>query len=302
MAGSAGAGKAETVEVKKRRLRMALRQARSDAKMTQKSAAEQLVWSTSKIVRIEQGTVPVTPTDTKALLQLYSVPDDALEELVELAKDAREDKGWSGFSDVLSQPSLEMVGSEPTAKVIYKFEPSVIPGLFQTQEYARALLRALGNSDHQIKRRLELLELRQRLLDSPVHPDLNFILGEAALSRHAGGEDVMREQVAHLLDVAKINGVTVQLLPFAAGVHPGVGTAFTVLQFDDPELSDMLYLENPDRQSVSRDNAEEIEKYLERFVELQDQADRFGSLEDHVKRVAREHFPEDDVSNSRREP
>jgi transcriptional regulator with XRE-family HTH domain len=302
MNASASASKAETVEVKKRRLRTALRQARSDAKMTQKTAAAELVWSTSKIVRIEQGTVPVTPTDTRVLLQLYNVPDDTLEELVELAKAAREDKGWSGFSDVLSQPSLELVGSEPTAKVIYKFEPSVIPGLFQTQEYARALLRALGNSEYQIKRRLDLLEQRQRLLDSPVHPDLNFILGEAALSRPAGGEDVMREQAAHLLDIAKINGVSVHLLPFAAGVHPGIGTAFTVLQFDDPELSDMLYLENPDRQSVNRDNEEEIDKYLERFVELQDLADKFGSLEDHVKRIAREHFPEEDADKSRHEP
>jgi len=291
MAVAAGGSKAETVEVKKRRLRGALRQARIDAKMTQRTAAEQLVWSTSKIVRIEQGGVPVTPTDTRVLLQLYGVKEARLEELVELAKDAREDKGWSGFSDVLSAAALELVGNEPVAKVIYKFEPSVIPGLFQTQEYARALLRALGNSEHQVKRRLAVLEQRQRLLDTPVHPDLYFIIGEAALSRPAGGDDVMREQLAHLLEVSTIDGVSVQILPFSAGVHPGVGSAFTVQQFDDPQLSDLLYLENADRDSVNRDEVDEIEQYLDRFAELQDLANKFGSLEDHVKRILRERFP-----------
>jgi len=239
-----GAKKTETVEVKKRRLRVALRQARAAATMTQKAAAERLVWSTSKIVRIEQGTVPVTPTDVRALLHLYRVADESrIEELVELAKDAREDKGWSAFSDVLSPAALELFGNEPAAKVIYKYEPSVVPGLFQTQEYARSLLKVLGNSEEQIDRRLEVRAQRQRMLDRPVHPDLNFILGEAALGRPVGGEDVMREQIAHLLELTKVDGISVLLLPLSAGAHRGMGGAFTVLQFDDPLLSDLLYLE-----------------------------------------------------------
>ena len=297
MGAAVGASRAETVEVKKRRLRGALRQARADAEMTQKTAADQLVWSTSKIVRIEQGTVPVTPTDVRALLQLYRVADESrIEELVELAKDAREDKGWSAFNDVLSLAALELFGNEPAAKVIYKYESSVIPGLFQTQEYARALLKALGNSEEQIERRLEVREQRQRLLDRPVHPDLNFILGEAALSRPVGGVDVMREQIAHLLEVAKFSGVSVQLLPFSAGAHRGIGGAFTVLQFDDPLLSDLLYLENAERESVSRDEEGEIRKYLELFVELQNMATSSGSLEDQVKRIIRERFGEGDAA------
>ena len=103
----------ETVEVKKRRLRVALRQARVDAKMTQKVAADELVWSTSKIVRIEQGTVPVTPTDVRAMLHLYRITDESrIEDLVDLAKNAREDKGWNTFSDVLSPAGLELFGNE----------------------------------------------------------------------------------------------------------------------------------------------------------------------------------------------
>jgi hypothetical protein len=292
-----GASKTETVEVKKRRLRVALRQARVDAKMTQKAAADQLVWSTSKIVRIEQGTVPVTPTDVRGMLHLYGVADESrVEELVELAKDAREDKGWSAFSDVLSAAGLELFGNESAAKVIYKYEPSVVPGLFQTQDYARSLLKALGNSEEQVERRLEARVQRQRLLDRSVRPDLNFILGEAAISRPVGGEDVMREQIAHLLELAKVEDISVQLLPFSAGAHRGLGSAFTVLQFDDPLLSDLLYLENAERESISRDESGEIKKYLELFVELQSMANNFGSLEDNIKRILHERFGEGDTA------
>jgi transcriptional regulator with XRE-family HTH domain len=289
------ASKAETVEVKKRRLRGALRQARVDAKMTQKAAADQLVWSTSKIVRIEQGTVPVTPTDVRALLQLYRAADETrIEELVDLAKDAREDKGWSAFGDVLSPAALELFGNEPAAKVIYKYEPSVVPGLFQTQDYARSLLKALGNSEEQVERRLEVRVQRQRLLDRPVRPDLNFILGEAALSRPAGGEDIMREQIAHLLELTERNGISVLILPFSAGVHRGMGSAFTVLQFEDPLLPDLLYLENAERESVSRDETGEIKKYLELYVELQNMATRFGSVEDQIQQILSDRFGEGD--------
>ena len=291
-----GASRAETVEVKKRRLRGALRQARIDASMTQKAAAEQLVWSTSKIVRIEQGIVPVTPTDVRVMLQLYRIADEPrIDELVELAKDAREDKGWSAFNDVLSSAALELIGNEPTAKVIYKYEPSVVPGLFQTQEYARALLKALGNSEYQIDRRLEVRAQRQELLDRPIRPELNFILGEAALSRPVGGDDVMREQLAHLLELSKVNSISIFLLPFSAGAHRGMGSAFTVLQFEDPLLPDLLYLENAERESISRDEEGEIKKYLGLYIELQDMATRFGSLENQVKKIRSERFGEGSV-------
>jgi transcriptional regulator with XRE-family HTH domain len=283
----------ETVEVKKRRLRGALRQARIEAQMTQRVAAEQLVWSTSKIVRIEQGTVPVTPTDVRAMSQLYGIADESrIDELVELAKDAREDKGWSTFNDVLSPAALELFGNEPSAKVIYKYEPSVIPGLFQTPDYTRSLLKALGNSEEQIERRLEVRAQRQRLLDRQVRPDFNFILGEASLSRPVGGRDVMREQIAHLSDLSKLNGVSILLLPFSAGAHRGMGSAFTVLQFEDPLLPDLLYLENAERESVSRDEEGEIKKYLELYVELQDMAVTLGSPEDDVTKILSDRFGE----------
>ena len=167
----AGPSAVETVEVKKRRLRVALRQARVDAKMTQKVAADELVWSTSKIVRIEQGTVPVTPTDVGHAAPLPRT-------------DGSPSRTWWTW---LRMPAKIRAGMRSVTcsrrpgwsysvtsrwKVIYKYEPSVVPGLFQTQDYARSLLRALGNSEEQVERRLEARAQRQRMLDNPIRPDL----------------------------------------------------------------------------------------------------------------------------------
>ena len=219
-----------------------------------------------------------------------------VEGLVDLAKEAREDKGWATFGDVLSQESLELFGNEPAAKVIYKYEPSVVPGLFQTQGYARALLHALGNSEEQVERRLEVRTQRQQLLESPTRPELYFILGETALSRTVGDDDIMREQITHVLELSKLDGVSVLLVPFSAGAHRGMGGAFTVLQFEDPLLPDLLYLENAERESVSRDEEGEIKRYLELFVELQTMATKSGSLPEHAKRILRERFHEQDAA------
>jgi len=290
---TARTSKPQSVEVQKRRLRTGLRQARADAGMTQKAAADQLFWSVSKIVRIEQGIVPVTPTDVRAMLHVYKVTDSALiDRMVGLAKQAREDKGWAPFSDVLSAESLELFGNEPAARVIYKYEPSLVPGLFQTREYARALLRALGNSDRQIMRRLEVRSQRQQLLESPQRPELNFILGETALSRPAGSVDVMREQIAHLRELSEMPDINIAVLPFSAGAHAGMDGAFTVLQFEDPQLPDLLYLEDAEGESVSRDDVERISNHLELFVELQEIAGRYGTFEGHLSRILRERYME----------
>jgi transcriptional regulator with XRE-family HTH domain len=280
----------DPVEVKKRRLRLALRQARLDAKLTQEAIAAKLMWSKSKIVRIELGTVPVTPTDVRVMLQAYGVEDSSrIEELFDLAKDARADKGLTPFNDVLTDEALVLFNSEPAAKVIYKYEPSVFPGLFQTQEYARSLLRALGYSEEQIEKRLEVREQRQRMLESDDHPDLIFIIGETAFSRPAGNDAVMREQIAHLLELSKLDGVSIYILPFAAGVHRAMGGAFTVLQFKDPELPDLLYLENAVGERVSDEEKEEISKYLELFAELQEMASEYESAEKPIEKILQQY-------------
>jgi hypothetical protein len=271
--------------------------------MTQQTVAKQLVWSVSKVLRIEQGTIPVAPTDVRALLHLYRISDESrVVELVELASDIREERSeWSYYSDILQPSRIELYGNEPAARVIYKYEPSRIPGLFQTREYARSLASVLNNSDEwnderrlgysqerPIERLLEINAQRQSLLNNSVRPELNFIIGEAALIRPVGGEKVMHEQAEHLLELAKVEDISVLLLPFFAGVHKGMDSPFTILQFANPQLSDLVYLEGPEHASIGYEDESYIRRYLDIFEELRDLAARSGPIEDHVKRILRE--------------
>jgi transcriptional regulator with XRE-family HTH domain len=282
----------ETVEVKKRRLRAAVRKYRAEAKLTQKQVADELGWSISKIVRIEAGQVPISPSDVRAMLHFYREEDAAREDqLVELAKEVREKKGFAEYKDILSQASQDLFGLEGTARVIYQFEPSVVPGLFQTYDYGRELLRALGQSERDVERRLAVRQERQLILEQVAHPELNIVLGEAALSRRVGDADVMLEQLKLLEDQSQADGINLWVLPFAAGPHRGMGTsAFTILQFDDPQLEDLLYLESADNESTSRDEAGQIKLYLDLFVDLQKMAADAGSFVEHLDKIRGERF------------
>jgi transcriptional regulator with XRE-family HTH domain len=287
---AADARKDETVEVMKRRLRSALRQARETTKLTQKEAADQQGWSVSKVVRIELGSVLPSPADVRALLSLYNVSDSAsVASLADLAKRAREGRGYSEYEDVYTQASIELFGNEPAAKVIYKYEPNLIPGLFQTEDYARAVLFAFQNPEERVNRKLEVRVARQQLLENDPRPELNFIIGEAAVSTLAGSRAVMRKQLDHLCELTRKPGIVIQLLPFSAGVHKGLGEAFTILQFDET-LADLLYLEAAGRESVSRDDEKEIRSYLDRFAELQQVALPPEETASLIKKISAERF------------
>jgi transcriptional regulator with XRE-family HTH domain len=267
----------QTPEVKRRRLRVALRQARETASLTQKQAATALDWSVSKIIRIEQGAVGVTPVDLRALLTLYGNHDKKQEaELVELARSSRK-QPWADYQDVLTKEALTLFGSEPAASVIYKYESTFVPGLLQTEDYAKALLKALGHEEDKINRRVQVRLERQRLLDQKPRPQLKFILGEAAVRYVVGGPEVMLTQLEALKYIATRSGVSISILPFTAGAHPRMGEAFTILQFADDKLEDLLYLENAGMESISRDDPELIAQYLRDFVTIQDMAWKVGN-------------------------
>lgn len=273
----------ESVEVMKRRLRSALRQAREKAELTQKDSADQQGWSVSKIVRIELGAVLPSPADVRALLSLYRVVDPVVvTSLADLARRAREGKGYSEYADVYTPAALDLFGNESAAKVVCKYESNLVPGLFQTEDYARAVLFAFKNTEERVIRKLEVRVARQQILEGDSGPELNFIIGEAAVSTPAGSPEVMRAQLEHLCALADRPNISIQLLPFSAGVHKGLGEAFTVLQFDDETLDDLLYLEAARRESVSRDDVGEIRLYLERFAELKEAA---ASPEESVRLI-----------------
>ena len=259
----------ETPEVKRRRLKAALRHEREAASLSQKQVSEALDWSVSKIIRIEAGAVGLSATDLRALMDLYKIADEKRRaELTELARGSRK-QSWSEYSDVYSVAARTLFGYEAAARAIYKYEPTFIPGLLQTEEYARALLQGAGHSEDEIERMVTGRLERQELLEQSPRPQLEFILGEAAVSRAVGGPGVMLHQLERLKDLARRPDISLQILLFDAGAHPRMGEAFTILEFADENLDDLIYLENAGRESVSREDPELVVAYRKDFVSLQ---------------------------------
>jgi transcriptional regulator with XRE-family HTH domain len=288
----------ETPEVMRRRLRVALRQERDAAGLTQKDAAAALDWSVSKIIRIEQGTVAITPIDLRALLAVYKTSDEKREaELVELARGSRK-QSWTEYKDVYSHAALALFGNEAVAKIIYKYEPTFVPGILQTEEYARALLAGLGHSEKEIDRMVSARLERQELLERDPRPQLEFILGEAVVSRAVGGRGVMLRQLDRIKDLAARPGISLQLLQFSVGAHPRMGEAFTILEFTE-DLDDLLYLENAGGESTSREDLELIADYRRDFITLQALASESTDFAGVVDEIVAARFM--DPSNLRHE-
>lgn len=256
----------------RRQLKIALRKHRLEAGLTQQAAAQALDWHPSKIIRIESGAVGITATDLRALLDVYRVDDsDRVAELVELARGSRK-QTWRQYSDVYSSASLTLFASEAAAAAMYKYEPTVIPGLLQTEEYARALLEGLGHTEEKIERMVRARLDRQELLENEHRSELHFIIGEAALSRPVGGRGVMTRQIELLKYVSRRDEIYLQALPFSVGSHPSMGVAFTILQFADINLDDLVYVENAVGEATYRDDAELTADYRHEFLVLQELA------------------------------
>lgn len=226
------------------RLTRELRRIRKDAGMTQEQVAAAIEWSLSKLIRIEGGGVSISVSDLKSLLTLYQITDeDHVEELVALARAARQRSWFTAFRDITSPQYVTFVGYEAAASIIRQFEPTLIPGQLQTEEYARAVTfeYAADRVDKLVEiriRRQELLEESRRLFF--------FILDEAAIRRQVGAPTnpgIMRRQLRKLIETARQPNITIEIVPFSAGVHPGMKGPFTVLEFAGDD-EDILYLEN----------------------------------------------------------
>jgi transcriptional regulator with XRE-family HTH domain len=276
----------------RRMLRHALRDARDEAGLTQRHAAETLEWSVSKIIRIEQGVVGVTTSDLKWLLDLYKVKDEKRREhLLDLARRSRRRPSWSEFSNAFSADSLILFGSESDARTILKYEPTFVPGILQTEEHTRALLKGLGIEDQKrVNQVVAARAQRQELLQETQRPELRFVIGEAAVSRNVGGRAIMRNQLERIHAVSRLPGVNIQILDFDAGAHPKMGGAFTVLEFSDVHLEDLLYLENASGDKTIRDVPEMVADFREAFEILSDMATPSNALETRLDEIASARF------------
>jgi hypothetical protein len=202
-------------------------------------------WSVSKLTRIELGKVNISTTDLRALLAHYGMKDPAeVERLTEMARASKSEQAWwTEYKELISPEFLSFLSYENAASTIYHFEPGVIPGPLQVKEYTTGVLEALGGSA--TERVDELVELRLRrqkeLLERDNPPEMVFIMDEASLHRWIGGREVMRHQLEQLKEIPhKYRHVTVEVVPFTAGAHPGMKGPFAILQFSEDLDDDVL--------------------------------------------------------------
>ncbi|MGV9561790.1 helix-turn-helix domain-containing protein [Streptomyces sp. NPDC003480] len=269
----------------RRRLRIELRKAREGAGLTQREAADALEWSLSKLIRLEAGTVSLSVTDLRALLQLYHVTDAEL--VAELEGAARGSKGpswWAPYNDMVRPQFAHYLGYESAATSIRFYHPSVICSLLQIEDYTLAQLAPRENGEL-ARRSAELRTTRQeRIFDGDNGPDVHIVLDEAVVRRVIGGPGVMRRQLEHLKTMSRHPRVSLRLLPFTAGAHFSMGASFTLLGFTDGD--DLLYLEGATGSVANRDDLGLTARYQECFEDISTKAyegDRMIELIDTVQ-------------------
>ncbi|MEH1098980.1 helix-turn-helix domain-containing protein [Micromonospora sp. CPCC 205561] len=229
--------------VRRRRIARELRQLRERAGMTLDVAARQLDMSKSNLSRIENAQIGIKPRDVRAALALYEVTGADAEALIEIARGAQQRGWWQSYSDVLPEWFEFYVGLEAEAATLRTYEVEAVPGLLQTEAYAREVFRRTAGEDG-IERKVAARLHRQNVLHRENPVELSVVLNEAALCRPVGGGAVMSDQMAHLAKVAQLPNVTLQVLPFSAGGHPAMNAPYVVLTFADAADATVVYLEN----------------------------------------------------------
>jgi len=242
-----------------------LRRFREEAGLAPEQAAYEIRASRSKISRMEHGRVGFKIRDVDDLLTLYGVHDSQVRaRLLAIAEQANTPGWWSKYDDILPDWFEAYLGLEGAASVIRSFDLQFVYGLFQTEAYARAVT-SLGNktaSAAELDLRVSVRLKRQNVLALPEPPQVWSIMDEAVLRRPVGGRKVMRDQLAHLIEVASLSQVTMQVVPFAGGGHAAAGGSFTVLRFAEPEVPDIVYIEQL-TSALYLDSLEDVEHYLE---------------------------------------
>jgi transcriptional regulator with XRE-family HTH domain len=253
--------------VQRRRLKTALRKAREDARLTQRDAAKKLEWSPSKLIRIEAGAQGLSVTDLQAMFAVYELADaELLGTLKAAARASRGHPWWSEYRDLVSPNFAQYLGHEGAASSFRIFHPFLVPGLLQTEDYAAAVLGAHPEENRAAK----IVELRMRRQDKLFQrPELEFefVVNEEALHRWIGGASAMRRQLEHLREMSGHPNVSIFVLPYSSGAHPGLRGPFVLLGLDQPD-GDLLFLESVNGDQLIRDDPEQVARYATRFEAL----------------------------------
>jgi transcriptional regulator with XRE-family HTH domain len=246
-----------------------LRRLRERAGISRAQAAWEIRASESKISRMELGRVGCKERDVVDLLTMYGVYDeDERAWAVEMVKQANEPGWWHRFNDLVPAWFENYIGLEAAAGRIRTYELLFVPGLLQTEAYARAV-SARGNLDtydENVERRVALRMRRQKVLTAPKPPRLWAVIDESVLQRPVGGVKVLKEQIGHLLETTELPHVSLQIVPFGLSGYAAEG-AFTLLQFAEPELPNVAYIEHGCG-AIYLEKPDEIELYSRAFDRL----------------------------------
>lgn len=221
--------------VRQRRLAAELRRLRESRRLTGDEVADRLAWSTAKVSRIENARTGAKIPDVQRLLDLYDVRGDRRDDLLALARDAGERGWWEDYRD-LPRPLADFIALESEASAVRQWENNTVPGLLQTEAYARHVIEGYNAIStmppQEIQRRVEVRIRRQEILHQHQPAQLHIVVDEAVLQRRVGDAEVMREQLGHILSVSESPALTLQVLPLAAP-HRVMADSFTILEFSD---------------------------------------------------------------------
>jgi len=256
--------------VRQRQLGMRLRAIRTELGLSVDAVAKELECSPSKISRLETASRRPNPRDVRDLCKVYKIDEATSEELMDLARKAKEPGWWKQYADVGLDP---YIGLEQDATAITSFAAFYIPALLQTEEYARAIVKGIAPrmAPAILKERVEVRLRRQQLFDRDRPPRYRVLIDEAVLHRPTGGREVMARQIDKVIDLAEQGRVTVQIVPFDVGAIATQDSNFVLLEFNDPSLSSVVFVESLLNNQILEKEAD-VDRYSEALEHLRDSA------------------------------
>ncbi|MER6025023.1 helix-turn-helix transcriptional regulator [Streptomyces sp. NPDC001851] len=275
--------------VRRRRLGQELRRLRELKGMTAEEVAERLLVSQSKISRLENGRRSISQRDVRDLCGVYEVEDQRIvDSLMEMARDSRQQGWWHTFGDI---PYSVYIGLETDAESLRVYEPQLVTGLLQTRAYAEALVQGAlpETSTAEIEKRVQVRMRRQERITAENNPlRLWVVLDEASLRRVVGSKLVMREQLEHLIEMSQLPHVTVQVLPFEVGAHPGLNGQYAILEFTDAADSSVVYLEGV-TSDLYLEKAQDVQRYAVMYEHLRAQSLNVEQSRQYIAKVAKQY-------------
>ncbi|MFD0007497.1 helix-turn-helix domain-containing protein [Streptomyces sp. NPDC127178] len=275
--------------VRRRLLGQELRRLRELKGMTAEEVAERLLVSQSKISRLENGRRSISQRDVRDLCGVYEVEDHRIvDSLMQMAKDSRQQGWWHSFGDI---PYSVYIGLETDAASLRVYDPQVVPGLLQTNQYAEALIAGAlpETAQTEIEKRVQVRMRRQERISTEENPlRLWTVLDEAALRRVVGNRSLMRDQLEQLVEQSQLPHVTVQVIPFDMGAHPGLNGQYAILEFPDAADSSVVYIEGV-TSDLYLEKANDVQKYSVMYEHLRAQALNVEQSRQFIADIAKEY-------------